>query len=469
MRVILVCLFILFFSLAYTQTATLTPQHMHEDLDYLNKYLKKWHPTYYTYTKKEVMIALYQGLKDSCKRDLSELEFNHVVRKAVVKVGCGHMGIYFNNLPKDLKFLPLKVWILGNHMYIKSFNSQDTLLKVGDEILAINGENVDDFINHAKEITVSDGFNETYKIVQIENNTGIFHFFLHGQSPNYRLTLKNKEGRVSEVKINAVLEKEMKMTQTPKLLYDSSKLVIKGNAVNLYKTDFDSTTMLMDIDNFEGKRQYRSFRQIFKHLKVNKIQNLVIDLRNNGGGNIFKGNKFLTYLLDQPVIPFVISRKPNLTPLNPRLKGKFLEKITPALFMTFTLQFPNKNGWNHLFLFFKQSRNHFDGKIYVLTNGGSFSMASYVTSYLKHKRKAVVIGTETGGSEYASRSSASGYIQLPNSKIKVRLNLYQTKHYVGIEDKEHGILPDYPTLYGIEDKVNNVDLDMEVVKTLIKK
>ncbi len=120
------------------------------------------------------------------------------------------------------------------------------------------------------------------------------------------------------------------------------------------------------------------------------------------------------------------------------------------------------------FLFSKKTRHHFDGKIYVLTNGRSFSMASYVASYLKHKRKASIIGEETGGSEYASRSSASGIIRLPNSKYDVVFNIYQTKHYVNIKDSKHGVLPDFPTVYTIEDKQKKRDLEMETVENLIK-
>lgn len=452
--------------LSTCQNSFLTPQLMHEDLNYLNKYLRKWHPTYYSYTPKEAMNKLYSDLKDTCSVALSEREFMLNVRKAVVKVGCGHMGIYLNRAPKDLKLIPLKVWILGNRMFVKAFNSRDSTLKVGDEILSINGENISDFIQKAKEILVSDGFNESYKITQLESSLGIILYFLYGELPDYSLKVKNTEGGISEISIKSVINKEIPIS--PKIIRDSSKLVIKGKAVGLYKTDFDASTLVLDVDNFNGKKQGRTFRKVFKYLKANQIQNLVIDIRNNGGGSIFKGNKLLSYLLNQPIIPFVISRKPNLTAFNPRLKGKFFEKITPVLFMTNPLQFPSKDGWNHLFPFFKKSRHHFDGKIYVLTNSGSFSMASYVASYLKHKRNATVVGDETGGSEYASRSSAGGQIHLPNSKIKVLLNLYQTKHYVGIEDSGHGVMPDYPTNYTIEDMLKNVDLDLKMVENLVK-
>ena len=95
-------------------------------------------------------------------------------------------------------------------------------------------------------------------------------------------------------------------------------------------------------------------------------------------------------------------------------------------------------------------------------------MSSYVASYLKNKRGATIIGEETGGSEYASRSSAGARLRLPNSKIQIFFNLYQTQHHVGIKDSGHGVMPNVPTHFSIEDRLYQVDVDMAAVRDLIK-
>ena len=469
-----ICILILCFlsTFANAQLATVTPQQMKEDLDYLNKYLKKWHPTYYAYTKKEQMDAFYNGLKDSCADTITASAFRATVRKAINQVHCGHMGAFgFKGArqakPFDsLRLFPLKLWVLDNRLFIKSRPQKDSVLAIGDEILAINGKNAHDLITETAELAVTDGLNTTHKMYSLQSNFYVYHFFLFGEQSNYEVTIKNKTGETSIVNIKGTLEKEA--FKEVKINKDSANCVIKGNAVALYKTEFDSSTMIVDIDNFNGAWQGITFRKIFKYLRVNKTKNLIIDLRDNGGGNVFKGNKFLTYLLDQAVLPMVISRKPNLTMLNPRFKGGLLERTAPLFFMLNPLQYPNKNGWNHCFLFFKKYRNHFDGNVYVMTNGATFSMASYVATYLKYKKQAVTVGEETGGSEYASRGMASGRIKLPNSAIKVHLNVYQLKHLIGIEDKAHGLIPTFPIHYSIEDKMSETDLEMEKIKMLIK-
>jgi C-terminal processing protease CtpA/Prc len=442
---------------------------MKADLEYLNKYLRKWHPAYYHYTNKRQMEAYYSRLKDSCAAEMKAADFRTTVRKAVNQVHCGHMGVfgYKGATGEDVALFPVKVWVLNNRLFVKSFSTQDSLLNVGDEILDINGEKTMDMIQKTTELVVTDAFNKTHKMYVLEANFSAFHFFVYGKQDNYTLTIKNRMGDTSIVMVKSEVPKET--TATKKAVKDSANCLITGNAVALYKTDFDASTRVIDIDNFNGTRQGKTFRQIFKHLRKNQIKNVVIDLRNNGGGSVFSGNKLLNYLLDAPIRPLVISRKPNLTFINPRFKGGLLERITPILFTLNPLQYPNKNGWNHCFLFFKKYRNHFDGNVYVLTNGGSFSMASYVASYLKYKKQAVIVGEETGGSEYGSRAMAGGHIKLPNSEVKIQLNIYQMTHLIGIEDKGRGLMPDHAIEYSIDDKLASRDLGMEKIKALIKK
>jgi C-terminal processing protease CtpA/Prc len=470
MRTVLFLLFCFCSTFVHAQSpVVLTPQQMKADLDYLNKYLRKWHPAYYNYTDKTQMEAYYSRLKDSCNTDRTAFDFKTTVRKAVNQVHCGHMGVYdYKGITgKIAPQLPFKIWVLNNRLFIRAISSKDSLLHIGDEILDINGEKTIDVITKTTESAFTDALNTTHKMYSLEVNFSVYHLFVYDKQDNYTLTIKNRMGDTSIVTVKSEVPKET--TATQKTLKDSANCLIKGNAVALYKTDFDASTMVIDIDHFNGKKQGKTFRQIFKHLRKNQIKNVVIDLRNNGGGSVFSGNKLLGYLLDAPIRPLVISRKPNLTFINPRFKGGLLERITPILFTLNPLQYPNKNGWNHCFLFFKKYRNHFDGNIYVLTNGGSFSMASYVASYLKYKKQAVIVGEETGGSEYGSRAMAGGHIKLPNSEVKIQLNIYQMTHLIGIEDKGHGLLPDHAIEYSIDDKLANKDLEIEKIKTLIKK
>ncbi len=469
MRATFLILFCFTISLNFAQNSrVLNPQQMKEDLDYLNKYLKKWHPTYYKYTHKADMDAYYRALKNNCSQDSSILFFVTTVRKAMNKIGCGHIGVYgsANKNAKTPPLLPVNAWALDNRLYLRSSWTQDSLVKIGDEILAIDGVDAATLIQQTAELAFTDGFNTTHKTFSLQHNFSIFYYFLNGQKEKNTFKVKNTEGAVSEISLKAVIPDTIKHSNIA--VKDTLPYLVKGDRIRMYQSDFDASTVVLDINSFGGKKQNKTYRQVFRYLRGHKTQNLVMDLRDNGGGIAFKGNKLLTYLLDQPIIPMTMSRKPNLTFINPKFKGGFFEKITPILFTLNPLQYPNKHGWNHLFPFFKKYRNHFDGKVFVLTNGGTFSMASYVTSYLKNKRHATIIGEETGGGEYGSRGMGGGHFTLPNSKLNIQLNVYQLTHALNIEDTAHGVMPDHATTYTIEDLLKHRDLDMEKVKSLIK-
>jgi hypothetical protein len=64
---------------------------------------------------------------------------------------------------------------------------------------------------------------------------------------------------------------------------------------------------------------------------------------------------------------------------------------------------------------------------------------------------------------------AGGHITLPNSEVKVQFNIYPMTHLLNIEDKGHGVMPDHATQYSSDDKLARKDLDIDVIKGLIKK
>ena len=243
----LLTLFLLCFiaSLSTAQSVTLTPQQMKADLDYLNKYLKKWHPSYYSYTKKDDMNAFYSRLKDSCTTPTPPSIFKNSVYKAINKVGCGHMDITgFRGVAtgRSAAVLPVKVWVLNNRLFIKSALKKDSMLKMGDEILEINGEKAVDLIEKTAEFAFTDGFNRTHKTYSLEYAFNAYHYFIYGKQNNYAIKIKNRAGEISDVNIPSDTLKNAFTTY--KIVKDTLNRVITGNAVALYKTDFDSSTMI---------------------------------------------------------------------------------------------------------------------------------------------------------------------------------------------------------------------------------
>ena len=208
------------------------------------------------------------------------------------------------------------------------------------------------------------------------------------------------------------------------------------------------------------------FRKSFKDIKQKNIQHLVIDLRDNGGGQINDGLNFLSYMIHKTLyLPF--DRKPNLMALNPRYKMSFASKLTPFVFSTLMPQWPKNGRLRHYFITLPKKNKAFNGQIYVLINGKSFSMSGVAASYLKYKANAITVGEETGGNIAGSNAVVGGKFILPNSKIQILTPMYHIYHDIEVKNNGRGLIPDYPTHYSKDDIINGVDLDLIKVLELV--
>jgi hypothetical protein len=102
-------------------------------------------------------------------------------------------------------------------------------------------------------------------------------------------------------------------------------------------------------------------------------------------------------------------------------------------------------------------------------NGLCFSSAADLISDLKKTTAAVFIGEEPGGTLEGPTGGEEIVVQLPNSKIMVRIS---PNIQVGYMYQEHpagrGVKPDYQINYSIEDILNNRDLELELALKLIR-
>lgn len=361
--------------------------------------------------------------------------------------------------------IPFNIFIIDSSIYVRNYLGNNALLHAGDQILSINSIPTVELLRRMEDFKTSDGYNKSHKYYAIEYAFTIFNYYIFGQQNSYAITYKNPQGEIKDINLTAI-KRPVMFDFNNRQSIDSSRIMVKGAHINLQKTDINAQTYLIDFNSFAGPRLRKSYRQIFSYLRKNKAENLIIDLRDNGGGNAFGGYNFLKYLLPNSIQALNLSRKPNLTLLNPSFKAGFFERITPLLFMANPLQYPSKQGWNHTFLFLKHFRNAYKGPLYVLTNGQTFSMAAVTTTLLKNKTKAIIIGEETGGSSYGSRGMAQGTIVLPHSKNRIHLNLYQLK-YGQKPDIGRGIMPHHVIGYSFYERQMKLDKELEMVKQLI--
>jgi C-terminal processing protease CtpA/Prc len=248
------------------------------------------------------------------------------------------------------------------------------------------------------------------------------------------------------------LPKEKRLLQYRSLTIDSSK-----------------TMAVMTINTFSKGRLRSFFRRSFRQLKDQNIKNLVIDLRVNGGGRVGLSTLLTRYVTRHPfkVADTLIAQSRSLSPYTQYIKGTILNNIE-----LWFIAHKRKDGKYHLThlenkSYKLKSPNHFDGKVYVLTSGLTFSASALFCNAVKGQQDIKLVGEETGGGWYGNNGIMIPDITLPITRLRVRLPLVRLVQYNHVAEKGSGVLPDVLVTPNYNALIKREDYKMKVVRDLI--
>jgi len=457
----------LLFSLSFHAQKKISGEEAKTDLAYLHKHFKRFHPDPFKYISRDSLSALSLRLQNNIHDSITITQLRITIRQYLSKIGCGHIGESpEKNKGKvpDKNVLPLNVFVSGEKIFLTSCLNSDSTIKPGDEILSINQNHSTIVLDKLMSIAFSDGYNTTFKHHTFNKKQfRYFYSFVYGYKDSYNVYYRNAKGEEKSV----ILKGIPVSSDTLKEKQEKKEFIFSSDNISLRNDNEKSSLYILDIDRFKGKKWRRTLRKSVKYLRKKNVNDLVIDLRNNGGGAITKGINLLSRTMKRP-IAIGIDRRPNLLPLNFRLKMGFWERITPITFLTIPTKLIRHWKLRHFFIGIPRPVNRYKGNVYVLVNGGSFSMSGICASYLKYKRKAIIIGEETGGNKTGSNAMNTGKLALPHSKINITIPLYHIYYNPTLHNDGKGVEPDHKIQYEINEVLNKRDLEMEKVRSLIK-
>ncbi len=181
-----------------------------------------------------------------------------------------------------------------------------------------------------------------------------------------------------------------------------------------------------------------------------EVPNLIVDVRNNPGGDIKVLDRLLSCLLNEP------SRNKGAMNWVPK-RGGYASFEGCCLNYTHDMDIfpeyepmPDGNGFFSLDECAKvepDSTVQYHGRLYVLTNAGSVSAATLFPAEIVRNRRGVVVGRETATAYHYMNALKFADIRLPNSGFQFRIPLVRAV-YDTTRNKRipygRGVLPDYP-------------------------
>jgi C-terminal processing protease CtpA/Prc len=125
-------------------------------------------------------------------------------------------------------------------------------------------------------------------------------------------------------------------------------------------------------------------------------------------------------------------------------------------------------GYFERHYFKPKKQDHYDGKVYIVTGGNSFSATTLFTSAVIKQENVTVVGEETGGGAYGNTAWLIPDAKLPETGVRFRLPLFRLVIDKNIPKNGRGVQPEVPALPTIEAIRRNTDFKVEKVMKLIE-
>ncbi|MFP5042985.1 S41 family peptidase [Parasediminibacterium sp. JCM 36343] len=493
---VLILLFSLFASCISTKIPnyhfnqkTSAPQ-LREDIRLLQTILEANHPSLYWYMHKDSIDYYFNTAYNSITDSLPETAFRNKAAFCISKIHCGHTAVRFSanytKLAEKHRYpqFPLSIKTWGDSMVaLGSYNPKDTIFKRGTIITSINGRGNKEILDSMFQLLSSDGYAYNFKSQIISGNFPTIYKQTWGLDSSYCITYIGPDSKRTQATIvNYTPERDTTAKKKPiQLLKDTSKHIVvvkkptrkqRKIAAMLRKRslsiDTANSTGYMQLATFSEGHLGKFFRKSFKALHSIKCQNLIIDLRENTGGYVSNRNLLTKYLINK-----AFKNGDTLAAITQSVKHPYYVK--EALKYWFSAHFGshkmadgryhNRRGEHHFY--YPKTNHHFNGHIYIIQGGYTFSAATMFASAVKGQKNVTIVGEESGGGYYGNTAMYMPTIILPNSKLQVIMPMFRLVMDSTRAKNGRGVWPDMylnPSSTAIK---NGIDLKLATVKALI--
>lgn len=425
---------IFFFALNfYGQTQKFSKKEVVSDLENLKESLETSHYDLYAYVPKERFDAAYENLKTSIQKDsLTLLETTNLYQQLISVVKNGHTSIDFPAQPyiayahSGGTVFPLEIAIENEKAFIRKNWSHNKNIKNGDEILSINNVPIKDILSKiyprisAERLYLKNAKIELYSFPR-------YYWQVFGKQNDFVVEILSS-GITRKYRLKAIDVIEGYESRRKEILNPEMKLEHMGETAYLNPGGFGG-----------DEKEYKQFiDSVFTEIKARKTKNLIIDLRNNPGGNDSFSDYLVSYIADKP-----FKWNSNFSLKTSAILKDFGRKNsdTTSAYWKSILAHKNREIYDYTFDPYQPQpeEKRFTGKVYVLTNRQSHSQAAVTASQFQDYGFGTIVGEETG--DYPSLYASVFQYKLPRTGINVNISKGYIVRVNG-STKEEGVIPD---------------------------
>jgi hypothetical protein len=447
---------------------TYSPQQLQEDFQILRTTLEEAHPGLYLYADKAARDAQFDAVFEKLDRKMTGIEFFHLIAPLVADIHDAHTVVWPS--PQSAiysgeqdAFFPLRLRFIEGNAYVQESLVPDAAIARGTEVLSIDGLAMPGILERLLPYVPHDGHIETGKHFLLGKFFPLYYGWVFGPSTTFKLRTRDPmTGQEANVELPAinVVDIAAITSQASSTDHNLDLEILEKEAI-----------AIMTIRWFGDRGIEPFFETSFSKLQELDIQDLVIDLRGNGGGDGHHGAMLYSYLTSEPFRYYdhlgAVLDGP-LTYLEHTDQSQLMmDDILARIERTDAGEryYPH---WYGLDAPQKGRYDSFAGNVYFLIDGGSGSSTTEFSAIAHSNRRGVFVGEETGGTYYGNNSGTMPNLTLPNTGIVVVVPLFQFVMAASNVPNDRGIVPDYSVTHTVADFVAGVDTELAFTLDLIQ-
>ncbi len=440
LRAVIIITFLSIGFTSYSQKGLISKEEAIQDINTMQKYIEEIHPNAYAYKSKEIIDNLYEMVKNKIKDSISIYELYNYASFLTANYGCGHLSTIFPNSwnRENHLVVPFTIEISNQKVYVKKIIDGYGIFE-NAEVININGVPINEIIDTM--LVSRSGEALHFKKEMVKYYFPNLLYSIYGFDNKYEVQFKQ--------------DNTIKTLVLDEIDYKSYLKMLNGEENNI--SDFsvkylmEKNLCIIDFRKFSDLERFKTFLDtVFNNIKRDSINNLIIDLRNNLGGNSALGDELFQYISKTDFKQY----DKTILKVSSHLKKLWTSYYLPlgiidSMTVNKLLNLPNGMivrtdtvfNYDDEIIKLKEISNKFNGNVYVLTSNNTFSSAADFAWCFKHYNMGKIVGEETGGWGFCYGDNV--YAELPNSRLPINVSCKLFYNIGATETSTHGVIPDF--------------------------
>lgn len=412
----------------------LTKAEMTEDVGILVDRLVEVHPNPFSLISSDEFKRKVDSVSNRFPASLTVIDFSQRIIPLYTLLRDGHTEVqipteaYKKYITAGGKLFPIQVKVTEDDR-VMVVQDNSGVIEAGVQILGVNGQKMGDLLKKMKDVTSAES--DIFRNEIISRRFKKLIWFLIGEVEEFKIATSS-----GEYTLRGILNIEF---------VNSSQVSDQKYYFNI----LNESTGLLTFNDMSDLGAFKIFlAKAFHAFDQHQVTKLIIDVRQNSGGDSRLGDALIVHLTSRPYKQVdYMEVKSSKTQKRYFYKTYFKWFVYPALpFFKLTKvgrATLGKPGKIYRVDFKEKTpasvSSKYDGNVYLLTSNYTFSSAVLFANAFKCYKLGKIVGEETGGQKITYGDIIT--VNLPNSKIDVDISF---KKFVlpCADETSGGVTPD---------------------------